>query len=64
MVVIRGTIWREEWCVRVYVSLVCGHTHPSDHKLPCNLLDGRSKDFQYRWAQDDAHLFPGRTHGA
>lgn len=32
---IRGTIWREEWC----------------------------KDFMYRWAKDDAHLFPGRTHG-
>lgn len=35
VVVIRGTIWREEWC----------------------------KDFQYRWAQDDAKLFPGKTHG-
>lgn len=35
VVVIRGTIWREEWC----------------------------KDFQYRWAEDDAHLFPGMTHG-
>jgi hypothetical protein len=35
IVVIRGTIWREEWC----------------------------KDFQYRWAEDDDHLFPGRTHG-
>lgn len=36
VVVIRGTIWREEWC----------------------------KDFMYRWAEDDQHLFPGRTHGA
>lgn len=34
MIVIRGTIWTEEWC----------------------------KDFQYRWADDEDGLFPGRTH--